>query len=107
MNPQNAIIGDDNYGTDIPVTSQPEENLEAEKNRAKFSRTKEFKELKSYIEARIEFYSTYLPTGQPITDVTEEERGKYWLVANLVIDEMKMILQSYEKPAEVINDASK
>lgn len=101
---QNAILGDMDYGIDLPQTKVPVQDLTVEKNRAKFSRTKEFKELQEFIDLRIDFYQKCLPDGRPLTDVDTEERGKQWVIANAVIGELKMITNRYETAAEAVKN---
>lgn len=101
------MVGDDNFGTDLPETDKPADELAVEKNMARFSKSKEFKKLKEYMEARIEFFQTFLPNGAEVRWSTPEpETGLKWLVANNVINEFKAVLNTYENAAEAVkNDA--
>ena len=103
----NAIMGDDSFGTEIPMTEVDPDYLQTEQRMAKFSKSAEFKTLKEYIAGRIEFYQTYLPSGKNIEEVSAEERGNMWLVANMVSAEFKAIIGAYEQAAETIRDAAK
>lgn len=98
-----GIIGDQ-FGTELPETVVPEQDLSIEKNAARFSKTKEFKALKKHLEERITFYQTYLPDGRSITgDVSVED----WKVANSIIAEFKAVLDFYERSREVVEDAAR
>lgn len=100
MGPQNALIGDQDFGTTLPKTQVEEQDLAAERKAAKFSKTKEFKELKAHIEQRIAFYQTQLPNGDPVVKATTTD----WVVANLVIAEFKAIIDAYERAAEAVKN---
>jgi hypothetical protein len=108
MGPSNGIIGDAAYGTSIPQTEVPEQDLSREKSMAKFSKTAEFKSLQAAIEARIEHYQAYLPgnSGVSIQDLPNEERAWRWLAADVVIAEFKSILGAYEQAAEAVKNES-
>lgn len=103
MQPDNVIMGD-STGIELPRAIPVEEDLSAEKNRAKFSKTKEWKQLKEHLEARVEFYQHMLPNGQEIAlDVTPTPED--WMVANRVIGELKLIISTYEGTAKVIDES--
>jgi hypothetical protein len=109
MNPigaQNAIVGDE-FGIDLPETEQLEDQRAEEKSMARFSKTKEFKALKSKIDERIEFYQKVLPDGRPLTAVEAAERAEQWVIANVVIGEFKAILQAYTQAKEAVEDATR
>lgn len=107
MGPQNAIMGDDNYGTDLPVVDIPDDTMEDLKRMARFSKTAEYKILKEYVEGRVKFYKTQLPDGRPLSDVDATERGNMWVVANAVIGEMEAILGTYDEASRVVKEAAK
>lgn len=102
--PQNMIP--DEFGTELPHTQVEEAQLVNEKNMARFSKSKEFKALKEYMEGRIEFFQKYLPDGRPLTsdNVIDE---KDWIIANTVIAEFQRVLDAYENAAEVVKNATK
>lgn len=83
------------------------EQLAEEKSMAKYSRSKEFSIFKARMESRMAFYRSYLPGGQTVVDVTEEERGKYWAVADIIIREFSSILNDYDNKAEAVKDATR
>lgn len=106
---QNAIVGDDSFGTNIPETQVPDNDLTELQNAAKFSQSKEFKRLKALIETKIEFYKKYLPGGEggiEIAQLNNDERGWRYLAHNLVIDELTQIIQAYENANEIVKDAA-
>jgi len=57
---------------------------------------------------RIAHWKSYLPGNVPTEAVPEEERAKYWAVANMVIAELKQVINGYEAANEAVKeDASK
>lgn len=100
-----GIIGNE-YGTDLPQMTVAEQDLTAERNAAKFSRTAEFRRLKEHLEQRMEFYRTYMPDGTPVTTASSEERGHQWAVANLVITEFRAVIAAYENADAVVKEAA-
>lgn len=104
MPSQNGIMGDENFGLDLPQT-EAVDDFAAEKRMVKFSKTKEFKQLQEHIEGRILFYQTYLPDGRALTVVPQDERGAMWVVSNAVIGELKALLLAYEQAAETVKNA--
>lgn len=105
--PQNVVTGD-NFGTDLPQTVVPADDLAVERNMAKFSKSREFKKLKDAIDTKIEFYKHYLPDGKPVTAHTDKdlaEIGRHWLIANMVIGELEEILTAYELAREAVRNS--
>lgn len=93
--PQNSIPGtDESLGTALPQTQIDDVMLAEERSMARFSKTKEYKRLKEYMEGRIEFFQKYLPDGRPLK--TDTVNDKDWIVANTVIGEFKALLAAYE-----------
>lgn len=99
---QNALVGDDGYGLDLPETQVSEEALNAEKEMAQYANSKDFAAIKEHLEGRIAYYQRYLPGNVPAENIPEDERGKYWAAACIVIDEFNAILASYAQASEVI-----
>lgn len=100
----NAIT--DNYDIDLPDTEIPEQDLIEERKAAKFSRTKEYQELKQHLEQRIMFYQTFLPDGSPIASNADmAELGMKWAVANAIIAEFTAVLTAYENARDVVKNA--
>lgn len=112
MGPQNGIMGGDaNYGTDLPQTQLPPEagqDISRERNMARFSKSAEFKVLKELMQARQAYHKKYSPGSQGETafrDMPNDERGWRSLAADLVIEELQMIIDAYETANEVVKDA--
>lgn len=107
MGPKNAVMGDStNYGTDLPNTEVPDEQMAELQKSAKFSKTKEFQVLKDHLEGRVAYYQSFLPGNVPAENVPDDERGKYWAIANILIAEFRGIINSYEQAAQEIKDAA-
>lgn len=77
------------------------EQLAQEKRMAKFAKSQEFKMLKEFLEERINFYQKYLPDGRSVTETlpTPEQ----WSVANGIIGEFNLIINSFEQAAEAVD----
>jgi len=99
---EHGIIGD-SFGTELPETLMAEQDLSAERNAAKFSRTKEFGVLKAHLENRIAFYQMYLPGGKPVSEGVPT--GEDWSVANAIITELQAVISAYETANEVVTNA--
>ena len=102
--PRHGIIGDDSFGTELPETKVPENQLNEEKKAARFSKTKEYKVLKEYIQERIKYYQKYLPDGREIGSIAQPELGQKWVEANTIVREFQLILDSYENAAEAVKE---
>lgn len=107
---EHGIIGDQ-YGTELPQAQLQEEIVNEAKGRARFSKTKEYQELKSHLEERIEFHKKMLPSGKAVMHAqgnnTLTRLGEQWVVANNVIAELQGVLDVYEAAAETIKEISK
>lgn len=106
MGPQNVIQGNQDI-MNFPEPQFDDSQFEEIKKTARFSKSAEFKALKEYIEGRIVFYSTFLPTGENPSaqkELSNEEIGEHWRVANLVTGEMKQLINIYENAAETVKD---
>lgn len=103
--PLNAVVGDQDLPTNLPETEVADEFLAAEKRLARYSKTKEFQELKEYIEARISFFQTYLPDGKEIRfeDAGDNEGWIKWVVANNIVAEFRTLLNRYELAKQNVN----
>jgi hypothetical protein len=87
--------------------AMPAEQLADEKLMAKYSKSKEFRRLKEHMQGRIEFYQQYLPDGRALTEVDAVERANHWLVANIVIKEFNLVIDSYGQIAEAVKNAER
>lgn len=101
-----GIIGDA-YPTEIPVTEVPEQDLSQERKMAKFSKTAEFKRLKSHIEERIAYYQAFLPSGKSVLESNPTELGQNWIVANAIITEFQAVIDAYELANEAVKNAQR
>lgn len=114
--PAHAVVGDNDEPTSIPQTNVDAEALAEEKKLAKYSKTAEFKRLKEFMEARIQFYQRYLPNGQqvegdpkdgPLTvSVPMGDMTPYWVAACIVTKEFQNVLNEYANAAEAVNAAN-
>lgn len=104
-----GIIGDQDFGTELPMMQVDETEMAVEKNMAKFSRTKEFKALREHLEQRISYYQMFLPDGKIVgTGVagTKIPTPEEWTIANVIISEFKAIIATYESASQAVRDAS-
>ena len=69
---------------------------------AKLLDSKEWKELRKHFESRKKFYQSYLPGGREVNQVSPEEAGKMWMVANAVIAEIDAVIITYEEIARSV-----
>lgn len=108
MPSQNAVMGPDTP-FELPQTEVPVQDLAAERNAAKFSRTKEFKELQQYLLGRIAFYQKYLPNGEAVSgkDLSLAELGARWMSANTIVAEFQAIIDTYEQAQEAVARADR
>lgn len=114
---RNAVMGDQDLPTNLPVTKVPEEVLTEEKKMAKYSKSEEFKRLATFMQERIKFYQRFLPNGQQVEGsplqvgmpqgVAANELGSYWMAACMVIKEFEDVLNSYERAQEAVKDAGR
>jgi hypothetical protein len=102
-----GIIGDA-YPTELPVTEVPEQDLTEEKKMAKFSKTAEFKRLKTHMEERIAYYQTFLPSGKSVLEAEDVTKlGQNWLVAQAIVTELQAIIDAYELANETVKNAQR
>lgn len=106
MGPQNAVVGNDSYGTEMPQTQTPENAMAEISKAAKFSKTREFQELKDYLQAKIKFYQSNLPGGTPIVHVDPAIVGSSWTAADTIVREFQAIIDVYENAAQQLKDES-
>lgn len=108
MSSQNGIIGDvDPFGVEMPQTQVDDSDLAEMQKTAKFSKTAEYKELKKYLEGRMDFYTVYLPNGNPVAGHPDPgNMGAMWIAANVIVGELKAIIGVYENAAQVVKDAA-
>ena len=107
--PQNAVMGDSDEPTNLPVTEVPEEVLTEEKKMAKYAQSDEYKRLAEFMGARIKFYQDFMPNGRSIKEVSLQdwELAQSWKVANIVISEFQGVLDAYDRAQEAVKDAGR
>lgn len=98
---QRGIIGDNSF--DLPVAEIPQDELKEERKMARYAKSAEFKRLREHMEERINFYQTQLP-GTSIEGMSYSEMGMRWQVANSIIMELRMILDTYDQISEVVKN---
>lgn len=106
-----GIIGDQS-AVDLPQAPQlPPDELAAEKQRARFSKSKEFKALKEHLENRMEFYRHRLPGGAEFNKLVGNQDmravGENAVISSTIIQEFQALIDVYEQAAEVIKDNAK
>ena len=94
----------DAMGIDLPQKPVDETAINELKNKAKYSRSTEFKELKAKAQTRIEFYQKFLPSGQPIGTATPEEMKGKWELANLLIAELNQLFSEYDEASVLLKE---
>lgn len=106
MPAQNGLIGDADYGVKIPETQKVDDKeLVEEKKIAKYSKTKEFARIRKYFEGRIQLYQKSLPNGTPVAEA--QPTPEDWRVANLVIKELNLLIDTYDRIAQAVEDSEK
>lgn len=102
MAEQFGIVGN-SFQTELPQAEIAKELLTEEKQKAKFSRTKEFAALKNHLNERMDYYKAFLPDGRPVVgaDVTPED----WKVANVIIGEFQAVINAYEQANEAVKNS--
>lgn len=103
MNPQNSLIGD-SFGTDLPEMKTDDTGKKELANKAKYSRSKEYKELKEKADQRIAFYQKFLPSGQLVGTASREEMARKWELANLIIAEFEQLFSEHEGAEQLFKE---
>lgn len=102
----NEVIQGDLSPTDLPKTQVSPDMLIEERNRARYSKSKEFKDIREYWQARKEFFQTYTPSGAEVRfQVPNEDIAQMWVLANNLINEIDAFLARYDNAAEVVKKA--
>jgi hypothetical protein len=107
VGPTNGIIGDDSLNPDTvpqPVASSEDGTAEL-KAAAAFAQSPHFQELKERLAQRADFYTKYLPNGQNVLASEDPtQTGQMWMVANAIIGEFNMLVNSYELAAQQLKE---
>lgn len=101
--PSNAIMGDDT-GTDLPQKPEDEEAINDLKRKAKYSRSKEYSELRQKAQERVEFYQRFLPNGQPVGTASKGDVERKWELANIIIAEFQQLFSEHENAAQLLKE---
>lgn len=101
MQPSNGIIGDES-GTELPQAPVDETALGELRAKAKYSRSKEYKELRAKAQERIDFYKTTLPAGY--ADADSQKKAEMWGFANLMVAEFEQLFSEHENAAELLKE---
>lgn len=101
--PANAVLGDENFGTDIPEMAVDTTQMEEERQMAQYAKSGEFQRIRDHFNQRIQFYQSFLPDGRSLTDGAAAVTAEEWKVANLVIGELKMIMAAYDSAQETVD----
>ncbi len=104
MDNTNAIIGDQT-GVDLPQAPVDESALIELRKKAKFSKSREFRELREKMTERIDFYSKFLPDGRGLDVVSTKEAAENWRIATIVISELTAVMDAYDGSIELLKDA--
>jgi len=100
---QNGILDEGQLIT--PQQAVSDEDLADEKQMAAFASSKEFNRLKEHFEERIEYYQKYLPDGRSVTG--EVPTPEQWSIANAIISEFNLVINTYLNAAEAVKDAKR
>lgn len=103
MGPQNAELGD-LTGIELPEAPVDETALNELKHKAKYARSKEFKELREKAQVRIDFYKNFLPDGTPAATANKEARAQAWGTANLIIAELEQLFGEHENAEAILKE---
>jgi hypothetical protein len=105
MGPQNVIMGDQNFGTDLPKTEGTDDDAleESVQRAATFAKGSEYNRLKAIMQSRIDAWKMYAPgADNPVMyrDLNNDERGWRSLVADVLISEFTSVFTAYEQAIE-------
>lgn len=99
MQPDNGLIGDIS-ATELPEKPVDNDAINEIRKKAKYSRSKEFQELKENMMQRIEFYTKYLPNGTPVATLSQTDASRNWPLANIIIAELQQVIDGYANAEE-------
>lgn len=101
--PSNGLIGDNNP-IDLPQKPVDDEAIAELRHKAKYTRSKEYKDLREKAQVRIDFYKKFLPNGQLIGTASREEMQGKWELANLLIAEFEQLFGEHEIAEEILKE---
>ena len=99
----NVLLGDET-GVELPVMPPDETAINELKHKAKYSRSKEYQELRDKAQVRIDFYKNYLPDGTPVGVASMEQVAAYWKVSNLIIAEFEQLFDEHENADKILKE---
>lgn len=99
--PSNGILGD-NSGVELPEAPVDDSEKKELTNKVKYSKTKEYKELRAKAQERIDFYKTTLPAGYSEADRTR--KAEMWGTANLIIAEFTALFGEIDTAEELLKE---
>lgn len=99
----NGIIGDA-LPTELPQMAVDTTAIDETRKKAKYSRSKEYAELRAKAQARIEFYQSFLPDGRPIGTTSREDLAGKWELANILIAEFKALFSEHDGAEELLKE---
>lgn len=99
MPEQHGIIGDQDFGTELPQMQVDADQLTEEKSMAKYAKSGEFQRIREHFNERVVFYQSFLPDGRPVAEATLED----WKVANRIIAELNFIMAQYDNAKETLD----
>ena len=103
MNPQNVILGDET-GIELPQKPIDDEALNELRRKAKYSRYKEYAELRAKAQDRIDFYKRFLPNGELVGTTSPEDLARKWELANILIAEFEGLFGENENATQILKD---
>ena len=101
---QNVMVGDADGPTQLPETRVDPGVLKEERKMANYSQSEEFTRLRTFIEARGEFFRRHLPDGRRIQDVSKKERDEYWVASCVIVSEIENILGEYDQARKAVQE---
>lgn len=99
----NGIIGDASP-TELPQMAIDTTAIDDAQKKAKYSRSKEYSELRAKAQARIDFYQSFLPDGRPIGTTSREELAGKWELANILIAEFKALFSEHDGAEDLLRE---
>lgn len=103
MQPNYGIIGD-NTGVDLPQMPADDSAEKELRQKAKYSRSKEYKELRQKAQTRIEFYQKFLPDGRLIGTTPPADLQRKWELANLLIAEIEQLFGETDQAEAILRE---
>jgi hypothetical protein len=96
MNPDQGVVGSQqdpawpsDQPTEIPNTQAEPTPLEVEA--LKFKGSKKYPHFAAYLADRRKYYQRHFPGGIPVVEVSKEELGSWWKMAEVIIQELQAL----------------